>query len=140
MRLLAGVTRRFFAKVEYDEDGCWIWTGAATKGYGQFKIAGRQLAAHRVSYEAHVGPIPDGMVLDHLCRKTLCVNPEHLEPVTNAENIRRGRVGEREKSKTHCPAGHEYNDENTYSWKNGWRQCRICKRAAHRRWEARRAA
>lgn len=139
VRSLLGHTRRFFAKVETDENGCWVWTGAATKGYGQFKLGGRQYAAHRLSYEAHVGPIPEGLVIDHLCRNTLCVNHEHMEPVTNAENIRRGLVGENQRSKTHCPQGHPYDEENTYRVAGG-RKCRICKRETHRRWWARRSA
>jgi hypothetical protein len=69
---------------------CWEWTGRTDQGYGRVSIGGRQLRAHRVVYERLVGRVPDGLVLDHLCRNRGCVNPDHLEPVTNEENIRRG--------------------------------------------------
>lgn len=73
-------------------EGCWIWTGARNDGgYGQLNVNGKQLYAHRLSYECNVGPIPDGMQIDHLCRVTRCIRPEHLEPVTPKENIRRMR-------------------------------------------------
>jgi hypothetical protein len=76
------------------ESGCWLWIGALDKeGYGVFGINGKQKRAHRVSYEAHIGKIPDGLCLDHKCRVRCCVNPSHLEAVTNKENIRRGDTG-----------------------------------------------
>lgn len=84
--------RRFWSKVDASGD-CWLWTGAPHLGYGRFS-RGRSGAtyAHRVAYELLVGPIPDGLTLDHLCWNTLCVNPDHLEPVTRAENTRRARL------------------------------------------------
>ena len=81
----------FEARVHYEPNsGCWLWAGADNgEGYGKF----RGKYAHRLSYERHKGPIPDGLHLDHLCRMPCCINPDHLEPVTNAENARRGMAG-----------------------------------------------
>ena len=85
---------RFWSKVEKTET-CWIWRGARDdKGYGSLGINGKILRAHRVSYEWLIGPIPEGLVLDHLCRVPPCVNPAHLEPVTQGENSRRGIRGD----------------------------------------------
>lgn len=83
---------RFWDKVDKDgHDGCWLWTDATSwNGYGRFYTGSRVMSAHRLSYELAVGPIPDGLQIDHLCRVRACVNPAHLEPVTLAENIRRG--------------------------------------------------
>ncbi len=76
---------------EFSPDGCWRWTGSVTpQGYGMFAFSDEGKRAHRVMYELLVGPIPEGLTLDHLCRVRHCVNPEHLEPVTLAENVRRG--------------------------------------------------
>lgn len=105
--------------------------GKSALGYGFIwsKPHGRSLQAHRVSWEIANGPIPEGLVIDHLCRNPSCVNPEHLEPVTVAENTRRGLapvVGAlHQLSKTHCPQGHKYTPENTYRYGNG-RHCRTC--------------
>lgn len=120
-------TDRFWAKVEKSDAGCWYWTGAVQSGgYGSAWNGERMASAHRWAYEMLVGPIPEGLVLDHLCRVRLCVNPAHLEPVTNAENIRRGDIGGR----AHCTAGHEYTPENTYYRKDrpGERDCRRCRK------------
>ncbi len=78
-------------RVEIDDAGCWLWVGKVNRGgYGVTSVAGKTRSAHRVSYEWHVGPIPIGLDLDHLCRVRRCVNPDHLEPVTRRENINRG--------------------------------------------------
>jgi HNH endonuclease len=110
--------------------GCWIWIGALASfspstplGYGRFR--GRQ--AHRVAWERLRGPVPENLELDHLCRMTPCVNPDHLEPVTHAENLRRGK-GNQNAQKTHCIRGHEFTPENTYRQSGGGRGCRICRR------------
>lgn len=103
--------------------GCWLWTGATLRGYGLMRIKGKNLYAHRAMYEATVGPIPNGLSLDHLCRVRCCINPAHLEPVTNQENILRGE--NRNRQKTHCSKGHEFTPENTYNGPKG-RTCRAC--------------
>lgn len=106
------------------ETGCWEWTGfRKPNGYAQF---GRNKYAHRVSYGLYVGIIPDGMGLDHLCRNKGCVNPEHLEPVTQGENVRRA-------AKTHCKHGHPLFGDNLKLTAKGYRECRIC---IERRWRA----
>lgn len=119
---------------EVDENGCWVWQLATPEpGYGRITIDGKTgLYAHRVSYEAFVGPIPDGLHIDHLCRNRACCNPEHLEPVTPQINSLRG-IGfpATNAKKTECPQGHPYDDENTYFWRNR-RGCRTC-RAEHMR-------
>jgi hypothetical protein len=111
-------------------NGCWLWAGYVNeRGYARLTYRGKIYRAHRFSYEAFVGEIPEGLVLDHLCRERSCVNPEHLEAVTNKENILRG-VGPSAKNakKTHCPRGHEY----AYTDKTGSRVCRECERIRER--------
>jgi hypothetical protein len=114
--------------------GCWLWTASTSqKGYGSFVVRTRHnVAAHRVTFEVLVGPIPRGLEIDHrVCRVRCCVNPSHLEAVTHVENIRRADYsnnGSRERARTHCPRGHEYNAENTYAYR-GKRQCLPCRRA-----------
>ena len=80
---------RFWSHVR-KTDGCWYWQSTERKGYGRFTLtSGRAVTAHRFSYEIVHGPIPDGMTIDHLCNETMCVRPDHLEPVTLLENIAR---------------------------------------------------
>lgn len=133
---------RFTTKILVDSDtGCWVWTGAVTgsMGYGSFYMNGRKEVAHRAAYMLYVGPIPDGFDLDHLCRNPLCANPEHVEPVTQAENNR--RQGE---AVTHCPAGHPYDEKNTYHKprKGGGfgRYCRRCRADGMKGYKARKKA
>lgn len=111
---------------------CWLWLAAKHHEglYGVFTLAGgRQAQAHRFSYSTSVGPIPDELVLDHLCRVRHCVRPSHLEAVPQRINILRG-VGIQAKNavKTHCIRGHEFTLENTHIRPNGGRACRACQR------------
>lgn len=121
---------RFASKVVPAPDGCMEWIGSKTiGGYGIFTVdtahsATKKDMAHRWAYENQVSPIPPGLDIDHLCRNRACVNPEHLEPVTRAENIRRAAA-----IKTHCPAGHPYTEENTYIRPGTvHRKCKACAR------------
>lgn len=85
--------RRFLSWVSVADSGCWLWTGTVmSSGYGGLSWFSRSALAHRIAYDLFVGPIPNGLTIDHRCRVKLCVNPEHLEPVTNAENVRRERA------------------------------------------------
>lgn len=135
---------RLWAKVDRrGPEECWLWTGSCTDGYGHVgNGAGKLVLVHRAVYEALVGPIPEGLVLDHVrargCLDRRCVNPAHLEPVTFAENVSRGKSGQFQAAKTHCPQGHPYDEANTYVAPSGSRCCRICKRAALLRSKARR--
>jgi hypothetical protein len=88
-----------------EETGCWLWTGGTRGGYGRLKLADYgMMEAHRASYEFHKGKIPEGLQLDHLCRNRSCINPDHLEPVTLQENIRRGETGQGPRSEAHKQA------------------------------------
>lgn len=113
-----------------NEQGCMLWLGALSGGYGQIRAQGQLYWAHRVAYELANGQIPEGMQIDHTCRVRGCVAPLHLEAVTQAENMRRARQKEGSPSlTTHCGRGHPYDDKNTYVWpRTGKRQCRACRR------------
>lgn len=119
---------RLLSKIDMAADGdCWIWNGAPTsEGYGRFTFDGAQFYAHRFVWELVVGEIPPEMTLDHgeACSNRLCVNPDHLDVCTRAENTRRGAVA---RTST-CPSGHSYHTDNTYRTPQGHRRCRVCAR------------
>jgi hypothetical protein len=121
---------RFWVKVRFS-DGCWEWSGAVAKGYGQVRRDGQAIQAHRIAYEFLVGAIPEGMGLDHLCCNKRCVNPSHLEAVTQRENIIRGL-----RRRTHCEQGHPLSPENVCS--GSIVQCLACRRKRKREYVARR--
>ena len=138
------VWQRLLERIELTPGGCWLWTGTKNpRGYGKMTIGGRrgtQKETHRLAYQEFKGEIPDGLVLDHLCEVRHCMNPDHLEPVSRYENMRRGHDYESLRAggyrRTHCTYGHEYTEDNTYmSWtgRNWAQRCRTCLRAKRRK-------
>ena len=127
-------TQRFWEKVTIQANGCWTWNGRLSGGgYGQFKTGGKYRAAHRYAYETTVLTIKGGLTLDHICRNRSCVNPLHLEPVTQRENILRGiSFAASNAKKTHCPKGHDLSGGNL-RFHNGKRHCRKCHAERNRR-------
>lgn len=126
---MAKAIQRLMSKVSgTDRDSCVRWIASVDKhGYGQFRFRGTTYRTHRAAYILLVGEIPEGMDLDHLCSDPRCVNPDHLEPVTHAENVRRGNAGRNWAAKTHCPRGHEYTPDNVIRHcQSGARVCRTC--------------
>ena len=126
-------SERFWAKVRIagTPSGCWVWEGARSKkGYGNFWTdAKKSVRAHRWAWEQANGPIPDGLVIDHLCRHTSCVNPSHLEAVTPGENTLRGYGPTAMNArKTECVRGHSLSGDNLYVDPDGNRGCRACRR------------
>lgn len=117
---------RFNLKIN-KTDSCWIWTASKTdQNYGVIWLDGRYVKAHRVSYILYKGKLNNKLVVDHTCKNTLCVNPDHLEQVTQAENVKRGSAGKvnnAQRNKTHCPKGHPYSRVT----KDGYRQCGTCR-------------
>lgn len=134
VRLDRGTMARIQRMIVVDsESGCWLWTGPTTpNGYGKFRLPGAsEQVIHRLLYEHYVGPIGEGLQLDHLCRVRACCRPEHFEQVTASENT--WRQDHYERSRTECPKGHPYSDENTRIDKTGARHCRECDRLRKRR-------
>lgn len=133
---------RFVEKIDYSSE-CWTWSGSLdTSGYGLFRD-GKLWKAHRWAWTRTVGPIPPRMQIDHLCRNRACVNPDHMEVVTQRENMRRGTgFSARNARKTHCPQGHEYTPDNTVIFPSQptSRRCLTCTRKWSRESERRRRA
>ena len=138
MHLLESLPERLQRKITVSENGCWLWFPVRKDGYTLAYWEGTRPLGHRLVWELLVGPIGEGMQLDHvkeLCESKNCVNPAHLEEVTPLENTRRSGGNN---SKTHCPEGHEYTPENTYLRKDRLhRECKICTTARNREWWAR---
>lgn len=136
---------RLWAKVVKHPGGCWEWTGTAPNGYGQIRLGGLEdgkARVHRLVYEMLVGPIPDGLTIDHLCRNKLCCNPAHLEAVTIRENILRSDgITAKSARKTHCANGHPLTGYNVAirNRPGGGRRCRTCMREFMRAKRARKA-
>lgn len=147
----APLMERILAHVSVEDRGyfspCWVWTGnLTTEGYGSIRVGSRtdgtrrMRHAHRVAYEAKYGDFPSNMDPDHLCRVRACCNPEHIQPVSHSENVRRGSspaaLKRRFASMTSCKRGHEYTAENTYLYvsQRGYthRRCRACKNELRR--------
>lgn len=118
---------RIAAKVDVDPDtGCWLWKASlGTKGYGQLYVNSRPIGAHRASYIAHVGPIPDGLHVDHICGRKTCVNPAHLQAITAEENVKLQSL-----RRSSCPNGHPHRPETT-RWYRGYRRCLLCEKRSN---------
>lgn len=136
------IAERFWAlagRVD-DAESCWLWTGYIDAGgYGYFHLQSRQRRAHRFAYELTNGSIPGGLVLDHLCRNRACVRPDHLEPVTHTENVRRGDRNQHLR-KTVCDHGHSLLDPSNVLKLGNRRVCRSCSRARNRAYALRKRA
>jgi hypothetical protein len=123
---------KFWEKIAKRENGCWLWIGSLSNaGYGRFdggaafRAAHKTRIAHRLAFMAIKGAIPEGLTLDHLCRNRACVNPDHLDPCPIGENVRRSPVWNG--NKTHCPAGHQYTNDNVKVSSRGERCCKTCR-------------
>jgi hypothetical protein len=130
---MSDLRKRFEAKYVVDASGCWLWQGFIDKaGYGRLRLGGRTLPvgyAHRISHELFKGPIPEGLHIDHLCRVRICVNPDHLEAVTNLENVRRGASLTMAIQRTgRCTRGHDLIADGYFDANGKRYACRECTR------------
>lgn len=127
---------RYLSKIVFEPTtGCWLWDATSRNGYCSIRAGGRYEMVHRSVYKMLVGPIPEGLTIDHLCRNRCCVNPDHLEPVTMIENLARGRgFGALNSAKTHCKRGHPLSGANLYVTSSGSRGCRTCWDYTRARW------
>ena len=142
---------KLLLQMEVLPNGCIVWTGSTRGGYGSVWVDGRMQSVHRFVYERLVGPIPEGLQLDHKCHgkdcptpgqncpHRRCCNPYHLEPVTAQVNLLRGQTGAGNKGrqKTHCKRGHPLAGDNLYTSPTGVRTCRSCRRVSYRNYEHR---
>lgn len=136
MNSCCSVVCRFLEKVDLSTpDECWEWKGYIDpEGYGRFYLDGQSFKAHRACHVLFVGPIPKGLFIDHLCRNTRCVNPDHIEPVTPRENVMRGMAPSAVTNRTGvCQRGHSMDD--AYIRPDGKRSCRVCFLARDRRYK-----
>lgn len=132
------IADRLWPKVVWQSNGCWNWTGkVSVRGYGTIRIKKGskwgQGYAHKIAYELVRGIVPNGLEIDHLCKNKVCCNPSHLEAVTHLVNSRRAMV------KSHCKHGHEFNEDNTYITREGWKMCKKCNAERQRRYSLNRA-
>lgn len=147
MRKAIPLADRLWPKVAKTDGGCWPWLASLTRaGYGQInsgRRGGTMKLAHILVYELLVGPVPEGLELDHKCRNRACVNPAHLEPVTHTVNVQRGIAGivnaARQRAKTMCVNGHPLAGANLYERADNTRECRTCRNAASQRSNKRRS-
>lgn len=139
-RVGISVEERFWQYVDRDgPGGCWQWTGGLSHGYGNFMVrrddgSYAQVQAHRFAWRLLVGDVPDGLVMDHLCRNKRCVRPQHLQPVTQQVNVQRGAASWWSPT---CRRGHVFTSENTYVNGDGYRVCKTCRAATHARYRER---
>jgi hypothetical protein len=136
------IETRFLERIVKEPDGCWLWQGKKNAyGYSRIKVNGKEVFGHRWSYEHFKEPIPENLVIDHLCRVKSCVNPKHLEAVLHRTNTLRGiGIPAQKARQTHCIKGHPFDEQNTFYRSNGWRGCRICRYERDKRFNHRRPA